>query len=160
MHASVSVSDFFSASLAYPHTPLTHEHTLHKRIFHIRVCACTRAQGFPALGISCQAMENRQLREYYRMTSDDTGVLVCKVLLFLSTLSRPLARPPKAFRPQGLWDGLKACRAAYACATACPPLTQACLSARYLFYKIRPLRCADYLSFFMSLSLTLSRYVR
>jgi len=35
--------------------------------------------GFPALGISCQAMENMQLREYYGMADDDTGVLVCKI---------------------------------------------------------------------------------
>lgn len=35
--------------------------------------------GFPALGISCQALENEQLRTYFGMTDTDTGVLVCKI---------------------------------------------------------------------------------
>ena len=35
--------------------------------------------GFPALGISCQAMENKQLRKFYGMADHDSGVLVCKI---------------------------------------------------------------------------------
>jgi len=35
--------------------------------------------GFPALGISCQALENEQLRKYYGMDDNQTGVLICKI---------------------------------------------------------------------------------
>mmetsp|Transcript_924 Transcript_924/g.2898 ORF Transcript_924/g.2898 Transcript_924/m.2898 type:complete len:538 (+) Transcript_924:178-1791(+) len=35
--------------------------------------------GFPALGISCQAMENTQLRSFYGMKTNETGVLICKI---------------------------------------------------------------------------------
>jgi len=35
--------------------------------------------GFPALGISCQALENTQLRSYYGLEETETGVLICKI---------------------------------------------------------------------------------
>ncbi|KAJ1484164.1 trypsin-like cysteine/serine peptidase domain-containing protein [Baffinella frigidus] len=35
--------------------------------------------GFPALGISCQAMENPQMRKFFKMKPDENGVLICKV---------------------------------------------------------------------------------
>jgi len=36
-------------------------------------------QGFPALGISCQALENLQMRKFFGMQPAETGVLVCKI---------------------------------------------------------------------------------
>lgn len=40
---------------------------------------CGKYVGFCSLGLSCQAMENKQLREHFGMDPGMTGVLVSKI---------------------------------------------------------------------------------
>ncbi len=50
-----------------------------------------RYDGIPSIGISCQKMENPDIRQSYRMTEGQTGVLITKI--YLGSPARGLLRP-------------------------------------------------------------------